>query len=139
MSFRIIFLLALACTSASQAQTGDASLHGQVLDSSGGAVTKAKVIVTRPDGRRVGTTKIRQGEFELKGLASGNYSVEVIAKGFAKYKNALFLQVLRVVGLATQEGVKDLVPAGLLACAIVRLEGHENRVYCRELSRIVHF
>ena len=50
-------------------------------------MTKASVIVTGSDGRMLGTTTNRQGEFELKGLVPGNYTVKVIAKGFAIYKN----------------------------------------------------
>ncbi len=43
--------------------------------------------MTPPDGQALGTITNWQGQFELKGLASGNYTVEVIAKGFAPYKN----------------------------------------------------
>jgi hypothetical protein len=83
----MIILLTLACAGASPAQTSDASLHGQVVDPSGGVVTKAKVVVTTPDGHRLRAVTNWQGEFELEGLKSGNYTVQVIAKGFAPYKN----------------------------------------------------
>jgi hypothetical protein len=83
----IIILLTLVCSSASQAQIGGASLHGQVVDPSDGVVAKATVVVTTPDGHRLRAITNRQGEFELKGLAPGNYKVEVIAKGFAIYAN----------------------------------------------------
>ena len=82
----IIVLVILASTSAA-AQTGDGSLRGQVVDPSGGVVAKATVIVTRPDGPTLKAITNRQGEFELKGLKSGTYTVEVLAKGFAPYKN----------------------------------------------------
>ena len=85
--FGIVALLIFACASASPAQTSDASLHGQVVDPSGGVVTKAKVIVTTPDGPTLKAITNRQGEFELNGLKSGNYTVQVMAKGFAPYKN----------------------------------------------------
>ena len=82
-----IILLTLACASASQPQTNNGSLHGQVVDPTGAVVTKASVIVTTPDGQTLGAITNRLGEFELKGFAPGNYTVEVIAKGFAPYKN----------------------------------------------------
>jgi hypothetical protein len=85
--FGIVAWLTFACASASPAQTSDASLHGQVVDPSGGVVTKARVIVTTPDGRKLRAITNRQGEFDLNGLAPGKYSVEIIAKGFAPNKN----------------------------------------------------
>jgi hypothetical protein len=84
----IIILLYLACASASQPQTSKGSLHGQVADLSGGMVTKASVIVTTPVGLTLRVITNRQGEFGLNGLAPGKYTVKVIAKGFAIYKNA---------------------------------------------------
>jgi hypothetical protein len=83
----MIILLMLACISASQGQTSNGALHGQVVDSSGLAVMKASVVVTMPHGKTLGAITNRQGEFELEGLKSGNYTVQVIAKGFAPYKN----------------------------------------------------
>jgi hypothetical protein len=84
----IIILLYLACASASQSQTSNGSLHGQVVDPSGAMVTKASVGVTAPDGLTLRAITNRQGEFGLNGLAPGKYSVEIIAKGFAIYENA---------------------------------------------------
>jgi len=84
----MIILLYLACTSASQSQTSNGSLHGQVADPSGGMVMNASVIVTTPVGVTLRAITNRQGEFGLNGLAPGKYTVEVIAKGFAIYKNA---------------------------------------------------
>jgi len=69
------------------AQTGVGSLRGQVLDPSGAAVAGASVIVTTPAGDTLGATTNQQGVFELKGLAPGKYTVQVIAKGFEIYKN----------------------------------------------------
>jgi Carboxypeptidase regulatory-like domain len=69
------------------AQTGVGTLRGQVLDPSGAAVTNASVIVTPPTGATLAATTNQQGAFELKALAPGKYTVEVIAKGFAVYKS----------------------------------------------------
>jgi hypothetical protein len=67
--------------------TGTGAIHGQVTDPSAAAVAGASIIVTTPDGKSLAATTNRDGVFELKGLAPGKYTVEVIAKGFALYKN----------------------------------------------------
>jgi hypothetical protein len=60
----MIILLTLACAGASQPQTRDVSLHGQVVDPSDGVVAKATVVVTTPDGHRLRAITNWQGEFE---------------------------------------------------------------------------
>src|SRR5271168_1526891 len=68
-------------------QTGTGTIRGQVTDPSAAAVVGASIIATAPDGTSLAATTNRDGVFELKGVAPGKYSVEVIAKGFALYKN----------------------------------------------------
>ncbi|MGC1171492.1 MAG: carboxypeptidase regulatory-like domain-containing protein, partial [Candidatus Acidiferrales bacterium] len=63
------------------------TIRGQVTDPSAAAVVGASVIVTTPDGKSLAATTNRDGVFELKGLTPGKYTVEVISKGFALYKN----------------------------------------------------
>src|SRR5579862_5459729 len=63
------------------------ALHGQALDPSGGAVVGASVVLTTPSADTLVATTDQQGVFDRKGLAPGKYSVQVIAKGFAIYKN----------------------------------------------------
>src|SRR5664279_958319 len=67
-------------------QTAGGSLHGQVTDPSGAAVTKADVQLVAPDGKIVTTTTSQTGTYEVKGLASGKYGIKVTAKGFALYE-----------------------------------------------------
>src|SRR5580704_6819141 len=67
--------------------TGTGAIHGQVTDPSAAAVVGASIIVTTPDGKSLAAATNRDGVFDLKGLAPGKYTVEVIAKGFALYKN----------------------------------------------------
>src|SRR3984893_5810621 len=87
-SFSILILLTFAASPRSaNAQTGFGALHGQVLDPSGGAVVGASVVLTTPSGDTLVATTDQQGVFDRKGLAPGKYSVQVIAKGFAIYKN----------------------------------------------------
>jgi hypothetical protein len=63
------------------------SLHGQALDPSGAAVAGATVLLNAADGHSTGATTSQQGVFDLKALAPGTYTLEIVAKGFALYKN----------------------------------------------------
>ena len=62
-------------------------LHGQVLDPSGAAVAGATVLLNAADGHSTGATSNQQGVFDLKDMTPGKYTLEIIAKGFALYKN----------------------------------------------------
>jgi hypothetical protein len=90
--FLQIAAIALLCLTAARAYSQSATaatgaLHGQVLDPSNAAVTGATVVLTGADGTSAGATTNQQGAFDLKNLAAGKYTLEVIAKGFALYKN----------------------------------------------------
>src|ERR1700685_708176 len=63
------------------------TIRGQVTDPSAAAVVGASIIATAADGTSLAATTNRDGVFELKGVAPGKYTVEVIAKDFALYKN----------------------------------------------------
>src|SRR5580658_1212574 len=69
------------------AQNGTGTIRGQVTDPSVAAVVGASIIATAADGTSLAAITNRDGVFELKGVAPGKYTVEVIAKGFALYKN----------------------------------------------------
>ena len=83
----LILLIFAAGLPAANAQSAVGALHGQVLDPSGGAVVGASVVLTTPSGDTLVATSDQQGVFDRKGLAPGKYLVQVIAKGFAIYKN----------------------------------------------------
>src|ERR1700719_4058076 len=88
VSTAILILLILAAgPRTTNAQTGLGALHGQVLDPSGGAVVGASIVLITPTGDTLLATTDQQGVFDRKGLAPGKYSLRVIAKGFAIYKN----------------------------------------------------
>ena len=70
-----------------QAPAPAAGLHGQVLDPSGAAVAGATVLLNAADGQSTSATTNQQGAFDMKGVAPGKYTLEIIAKGFALYKN----------------------------------------------------
>src|SRR5664279_1477190 len=79
-------LLILLLGSQLRGQSVEGSLHGQVTDPSGAAVTKADVQIIAPDGKIVSTTTNQIGTYEMKGLAPGKYGIKVSAKGFALYE-----------------------------------------------------
>src|ERR1700751_180285 len=82
-----ILLIFAAGLPTANAQSAVGALHGQVLDPSGGAVVRASVVLTTPSGDTLVATSAQQGVFDQKGLAPGKYLLQVIAKGFAIYKN----------------------------------------------------
>ena len=70
-------------------QTASGTLRGQVTDPSGAAIANASVVMT-PAGvssSPVTTQTNGQGLYEFKGLAAGQYSLTVVAQGFAVYEN----------------------------------------------------
>jgi len=71
-----------------QAQTNTGTLRGQVTDPSGSSVATATVIVTTPEGGAITANTNRDGIYEVKGLAPGQYSVKVIATGFTAFDRA---------------------------------------------------
>ncbi len=79
-----LFVLLLAAQAWGQAPLG--SLHGQVTDPSGAAVTKADVQVVGSDGKIARTTTSQTGTYEVKGLSPGKYGIKVTAKGFSLYE-----------------------------------------------------
>ncbi|MFZ0958677.1 MAG: carboxypeptidase regulatory-like domain-containing protein [Candidatus Sulfotelmatobacter sp.] len=69
------------------AQAPSASLHGQVTDQSGAVVTQADVALTPASGTPLSTKTDAQGMYEFKGLAPGEYTLDVVAPGFTLYEN----------------------------------------------------
>jgi hypothetical protein len=69
------------------AQGATGTIRGQVIDPSAAAMAGASIIAIAADGTSLAATTNRDGVFELKGVAPGTYTVEVIAKDFALYKN----------------------------------------------------
>ncbi|MGO9123752.1 MAG: carboxypeptidase regulatory-like domain-containing protein [Terriglobales bacterium] len=62
----------------------EGSLHGQVTDPSGAVIPQATVTATPASGQAGRAITDNQGNYEIKGLAAGSYSVNAEAKGFAK-------------------------------------------------------
>ncbi len=94
--------LLLFCASAAlaaQAPTAGA-VRGQVTDPSGASVVGATVLLTTPNGGSMDTQTNKDGFYEFKDLAPGNYEIKAVAKGFALFdKSGIALaagQALRV-------------------------------------------
>jgi len=82
----LLFTALLILVAAVPAQAPSGSLRGQVTDPSGAAVANATVVVLPADGASSTATTNRDGIFEVKPLAPGNYTVQIFAQGFAPFE-----------------------------------------------------
>lgn len=87
MGIALFVLIVLAWPPHLLAQSGEGAIQGQVLDPSGSSVVNASVVVATPAGNSLLAATNRDGIFELKGLAPGKYSLQVIVQGFENYKD----------------------------------------------------
>jgi hypothetical protein len=71
------------------AQPASGILRGQVTDPSGAAIAAANVVMTPAaiSSTPITTQTNGQGAYEFKGLVPGQYSLTVVAQGFAVYEN----------------------------------------------------
>src|SRR5580700_7785818 len=117
----VALILASAAVSSSPvfAQAASGGLRGQVTDQSGAVVTQADVALTPATGTPVSTKTDAQGLYEFKGLAPGEYTLDVVAPGFTLYENtkveiatqALRLNVSLAIEVQTQKvQVSDTAP-----------------------------
>jgi hypothetical protein len=79
--FLFMVLIALPCRA--QNQTG--VIRGQVTDPSGAALVSATVLLTTPSGASMDTTTNKEGVYEFKNLAAGNYEIKAVAAAFALF------------------------------------------------------
>jgi hypothetical protein len=71
-----------------QTASSTGTLRGQVTDPSGSSIANATVIVATPTGGAITATTNRDGIYEIKNLAQGNYGVKVISQGFAPFETS---------------------------------------------------
>ncbi|HYG97640.1 MAG TPA: carboxypeptidase regulatory-like domain-containing protein [Terriglobales bacterium] len=89
----IAVMLALVCASSVLfAQTGTGSVAGLVTDPTSAVVPGAQVSLMRNGVQAAVTKADGQGHYSFSGVASGEYSLEILAEGFAAYE-AVALQV----------------------------------------------
>jgi hypothetical protein len=84
-------MLAVSQTAPAQAapaQATSSSLRGQITDPSGAAIANADVVLTTTvSSTPIKTQSNGQGQYEFKSLAPGQYTLTVVAQGFAVYEN----------------------------------------------------
>jgi hypothetical protein len=79
----VVFAVIIALTAIpSKAQTTTGALRGRVTDPSGAVIQGANITAIASDGKKTATTTNHSGEYEIKGLAPGKYTVNAVAKGF---------------------------------------------------------
>lgn len=100
-SFVFVMLITLMIPVLSLAQNGRTALSGNVIDSTGAAVTQARVSLRSRSGFTVreGLTNDK-GEFQFDGLESGSYSISAMAAGLIQPGGA---GELRIDGPAPQK------------------------------------
>jgi hypothetical protein len=79
----------LAVTQATATPASSGTLRGQVTDPSGAAIANATAVMTpaATSSTPIKTQTDGQGAYEFKGLVAGQYSLTVVAQGFALYEN----------------------------------------------------
>ncbi len=85
-SFAFIFVTVfvwLLLTGYSAAQTSTGTLRGRVTDPTDAVIPQATVIATGSQGEKTTAVTDNQGNYELKGLPPGSYTITTSAKGFA--------------------------------------------------------
>jgi hypothetical protein len=80
--FGSAIFLALVLTGAALGQTPSGSLHGTVADPSGAVIPGATVTATSAGGQKASAVTDNVGNYQIKGLAAGSYTVSANAKGF---------------------------------------------------------
>jgi hypothetical protein len=82
----VVMLVALvgACSPALLGQAQGARLHGQVTDPSGAVIPDANVSLKNSSGLSVNAKSDGAGQYDVKGLAPGKYTLTVAAEGFTK-------------------------------------------------------
>src|SRR6202045_3951017 len=102
-------ILCSLCAIPSGAQTVTATLQGQVLDSSGGGIPKAKVsAVNEAIGFRRSPVSSDGGEYEFPAIPVGHYKVAAQVAGFKTEEKEVTLQVGQVATLNFTLSVGDI-------------------------------
>ena len=88
------FAVFLCLASAGFAQSNLATINGLITDPSMNVVPNAEVRTQSTDTGAVRTTRTGQGgQYEFPGLTPGDYTIEVLAQGFAAAKHSVRVEV----------------------------------------------
>ena len=131
--------LLLAFASGTTAQEFRATVKGQVVDSSQGALPGATVTVRNQDTGEVGTaTSNSEGNYNIPFLRPGLYSVTVEMEGFQKYtRTDMRLEVSQVAVINAQLGVGGLAESVNVSAEAPLLEtSNANRGTVIDQARI---
>jgi Carboxypeptidase regulatory-like domain len=79
----ITLFVVLMPTAYLPAQTQGGTLRGRVTDPTGAVIPHATITATGPAGQKTTAVSDSQGNYELKGLSPGSYTITTVAKGFA--------------------------------------------------------
>ena len=93
ISSRLGWVAFLFCfvTAAAWGQIGTGSLRGQVTDPSGAVIPGASVTASGPGGKVKVAATNQQGVYTITALGPGQYTVRVLAKGFAVFESKVDL------------------------------------------------
>lgn len=75
-----------------QSNQNESELSGVIRDSSGAIIPKAKITLTKKDGKKLKTFSDKKGFFRFSKLSDGNYILETTSEGF----NATKLEDLKI-------------------------------------------
>jgi Carboxypeptidase regulatory-like domain/TonB dependent receptor-like, beta-barrel len=97
--FASVILVTISTTVLAQGASGTSSISGEVVDSAGGAIPGATVVVTSDAmGTKFETTTNGNGAFNVPALTVGTYTVNVSLQGF---KTAVLTDVRVQLGIPT--------------------------------------
>ena len=77
LSIAALFVMLASAAAGAQTTATAGTLRGKVTDPSGAVIAGAAVTATDASGQKTTATTDRQGVYELKGLAPGNYTVDM--------------------------------------------------------------
>jgi hypothetical protein len=80
-----LILFLVASIAAAQTPVPPGTIRGQVTDPSGAAIPGATILLTTLSGASLDTATNKDGLYEFKDLAPGNYQIKVVAPGFALF------------------------------------------------------
>jgi cell shape-determining protein MreD len=111
------------------AQTGSGAIMGTIVDSAGGSLIGARVMV-QPGGREVATDN--QGQFRISGLAAGQYSLTASYVGFDVYTSTVTVAAGQTATVAATLRVGSTADSVIVSAP--RLQGDAEAINVERMS-----